>query len=160
MEAVRTALKSQYHASLAMLRGAIETCPEETWLGGIPPRQFWRLAYHTLFFTHFYLEVSMGSFQRWEKHRDEVESDQEHEKLDATPYTKAEILEYFAIVDGRVDSQIDLMDIDSPETGFTWYKMPKLDHQIMNIRHIQEHAGQLRDRLLGSGVDQGWVGKA
>ncbi len=26
--------------------------------------------------------------------------------------------------------------------------IPKLGHQILNIRHIQEHGGQLRDRLL------------
>ena len=144
-----------------MLREAVEKCPEDVWNSGIPPRQFWRLAYHTLFFTHLYTELKESDFKAWEKHRDEVESDQFREKLDATPYTKAEIIEYLELVDARIDPQIDRMDLNSPETGIPWYKnMGKLDHQIMNIRHVQEHTGQLRDRLLEAGVDQGWVGKA
>ena len=159
MESIRSALKSQYHAALAMLREAIETCPDPIWVSGNPPRQFWRLAYHTLFFTHLYLEVHMDDFQAWSKHRDEVESDQERELLEPTPYSRAEILEYFAIVDGRVDSQIDKIDLNSQETGIPWYKMPKLDHVILNLRHVQEHAGQLRDRLMEAGIDQKWTSK-
>ena len=44
--------------------------------------------------------------------------------------------------------------------GFWWYgKMPKLDHQVMNIRHTQHHAAQLGDRLkLATGTEVGWVG--
>ena len=141
-----------------MLRQALETCPDLVWNSGTPPRQFWRLAYHTLYYTHLYLEVDANNFQAWDKHRDEVESDLEHEKMDATPYTKAELLEYLEIVDKRVDPQLELIDLASPTCGIPWYKMPKLDHQIMNIRHVQEHTGQLRDRLLEAGNDQKWVG--
>ncbi len=158
MEFVRSALKSQYHGALVMLRSALETCPDARWESGIPPRQFWRLAYHTLFYAHLYLELNEQDFQPWSEHRDEVESDQQREKIDAVPYSKIELLEYWELVDQRVDSQIDRMDLTSPDCGIPWYKMPKLDHQIMNIRHIQEHAGQLRDRLLEAGVDQSWVG--
>ena len=104
------------------------------------------------------MELQAENFQQWAKHRDEVESDQQ--KLDATPYSKADLLEYWDIVDGRVNSQIDLMDLTSSDCGIPWYKMPKLDHQIMNIRHVQEHAGQLRDRLLEASIDQKWVGRA
>jgi hypothetical protein len=159
MDALRTALKGQYHGALDMLRNAIDTCPPDIWVSGKPPRQFWRLAYHTLYFTHFYTELSADDFQKWEKHRDEVESDQEHEELEPTPYTKQEILEYLEVVDSRIDPQIDRMDLESQECGIPWYKMAKLDHQIMNIRHVQEHTGGLRDRLLEAGVDQGWVGR-
>lgn len=160
MEALREALKGQYRGSLAMLRGAIEGCPDALWESGAPPRNFWRLAYHTLFYAHLYLELEAGEFVHWEKHRDEVESDQERETLNPKPYTKAEILEYAALVDARVGPQLDRMDLMAPECGIPWYTMPKLDHQIMNIRHIQEHAGQLRDRLLEACLDPKWVGKA
>jgi hypothetical protein len=78
--------------------------------------------------------------------------------LDAAPYTKIELIEYLELVDARIDSQVDLIDLTSQESGFHWYKMPKLDHQIVNIRHIQEHAGQLRDRLLEAGFDPRWIG--
>src|ERR1051325_1280799 len=107
MDNLKPALKGQYHAALDMLRGAIEECPDVLWVGGAPPRSFWRLAYHTLFFTHLYLEVRSENFVPWERHRDEVESDHERERLDAEPYSKAEILTYWELVDALVDRQID-----------------------------------------------------
>jgi hypothetical protein len=157
MDNLKPALKGQYHAALDMLKGAIEECPDDIWVSGVPPRSFWRLAYHTLFFTHLYLEVEEADFVPWEHHRDEVESDQDRERLDAIPYTQAETLTYWKLVDEKVDPQIDKIDLGSSESGFSWYKIPKLDHVILNLRHIQEHAGQLRDRLLESGIDQKWV---
>ncbi|MBB6052106.1 DinB family protein [Armatimonas rosea] len=139
-----------------MLRVALEGCPETIWNSGTPPRQFWRLAYHALFYTHLYLEVTEADFQAWEKHRDEVESDQERERLDATPYTREELLEYWALVDAHIDTQFDKIDLSAPECGIPWYTLPKLDHVILNLRHLSEHGGQLRDRVMEAGVDQRW----
>ena len=157
MDNLKLVLTGQYHAAMDMLRWAIEACPEDIWVGGNPPRSFWRLAYHTLFFTHLYLEVREADFQKWELHRDEVESDFERERLDATPYTKEEILAYWQIVDDRIGPQIEKIDLNSQDCGIPWYKIPKLDHVVMNLRHVQEHAGGLRDRLLEAGIDQGWA---
>jgi hypothetical protein len=59
-----------------------------------------------------------------------------------------------------VDSALDAMDLDRTECGFFWYDASKLEHQLISIRHIQHHAGQLIDRLrasTGSGVD--WMAK-
>lgn len=40
-----------------------------------------------------------------------------------------------------------------------WYDCPKLDHQIVNIRHVQHHAALLSGRLRSAiGVDIGWIG--
>ena len=79
---LRQALKEQYHAGLAMLAECVEKCPEGMWLEGEHPRTFWRIAFHAAFFTHLYLQVRDEDFVAWEKHRDEVESDQERERLD------------------------------------------------------------------------------
>ena len=39
------------------------------------------------------------------------------------------------------------------------YKLPKLEHQIVNIRHIEHHMAQLADRLRSSaGIGIQWVG--
>ena len=41
----------------------------------------------------------------------------------------------------------------------TGYKVPKLEHQIISLRHIQHHAAQLADRLRATadvGID--WIG--
>jgi hypothetical protein len=155
MDNLKPAIKGQYHAALDMLKGAIEACPDANWIGGVPPRSFWRLSYHTLFYAHLYLQVRYEDFVPWKHHRDEVESP-DKERLDATPYTKAEILAYWELVDAMVDPQIDKIDLSAPESGFDWYTIPKLDHVLLNLRHIQEHAGQLRDRLMEVGIDQKW----
>src|SRR5687768_17440048 len=120
MDSLKTALKGQYHAGMDMLKGAIEACPDEIWTGGVPPRSFWRLAYHTLYFTSFYLERRMEDFSPWEHHRDEVESDEHRERLDAKPYTREEMLAYWQLVDGRIDAQLDAIDLGSTESGFSW----------------------------------------
>lgn len=159
MDNLKPALKGQYHAAMDMLRGALEACPDEIWTGGTPPRQFWRLAYHALFYTHLYLEVRESDFEAWELHRDEVESDQERERLDATPYTRAELLAYWSQVDGQIDAQLDKIDLNAPECGIPWYTLPKLDHVLLNLRHLSEHAGQLRDRVMEAGGDQRWYTK-
>jgi hypothetical protein len=52
------------------------------------------------------------------------------------------------------------MDLAAPTCGFPWYPMSKLEHQIVNIRHIQHHAGSLSTRLrLKAGILIAWVGK-
>ena len=78
------------------------------------------------------------------------------------PYTRAQILDYWSICDGMVDERVDALDLDSPESGFPWYPgMPKLEHQLVNIRHIQHHAAALSSRLRReSGVAVPWVSRA
>ena len=49
---LRAALKSQYHAALAMLREAVARCPNEEWLNRDHKNAFWQVAYYALFFTH------------------------------------------------------------------------------------------------------------
>ncbi|OFX13476.1 MAG: hypothetical protein A2V59_04800 [Armatimonadetes bacterium RBG_19FT_COMBO_69_19] len=55
-----------------------------------------------------------------------------------------------------VDDAVDALDLNDPQSGFSWYKVPKVEHQIVNIRHIQYHQAQLADRLraaTGAGVN-------
>ena len=57
-----------------------------------------------------------------------------------------------------IDDAVDVLDLDSAECGFSWYRMSRLDHQFVNIRHIQHHAAQLIGRVR-SAADVGirWV---
>ena len=73
-------------------------------------------------------------------------------------YTKAEVLAYWSICESMVDDAVDALDLNNPQSGFSNFKVPKLEHQIINIRHVQYHQAQLVDRLratTGSGV--GWA---
>ena len=72
---IRAALKSQYHAALMTLRSAVVKCPKELWNGGEYPAKFWRVAYHTLFYTHFYLSTDEKAFRPWKKHQIGCQSD-------------------------------------------------------------------------------------
>jgi hypothetical protein len=169
---LRAALKSQYHAGLRMLRLAIEACPDDLWAKDAHRNAFWLVAYHVLFYTHFYLEPHADDFRPWERHRPEVQymsraapggageegagraGDERFE-----PYSKRDLLEYWEACDARVDAAVDALDLTSPESGFYWYAMSKVEHQMLNLRHLGHHAGQLYDRVrsaTGRGVD--WVG--
>ncbi|MBL1218603.1 MAG: hypothetical protein D8M59_14055 [Planctomycetes bacterium] len=169
-------LISQYHASLAMLKQAIDQCPandmdHDLWYVGhmtsghrVP---FWHLAYHTLFYTHLYLMPHLDDFVAWEHHQDEAEHFDRmppdgRDPKPCRPYTKEEILSYWQCVSDLVDSAVGALDLDAETCGFFWYDpMPKLDHQINNIRHIQHHTAQLADRLWGAVNQQvDWRGKA
>jgi hypothetical protein len=163
---VRSVLKSQYHAALAMLRQAIERCPEDLWTSGDHPRQYWRIVYHALFYTHLYLQPDEGAFRQWDLHREDciflfaLPWPPHDQPKDATPYSKQELLEYLRLCDSMIDGGVDRLDLDAPESGFPWCHMPKLDHQVMNIRHLQQHAGQLAERCYAAGVDLDWIGSA
>lgn len=156
---IKRALKGQYHAGLAMLRQTIEQFPDELWESGIHPRNPWRIAYHAIFYTHLYLMAEESAFRGWEKHRQHVPAlwQDEDGPPEEPAYSKSETLEYLDMVDAGVDNWVDQIDLDSPNAGFDWYSIPKLDHQILNIRHLQGHVGQLSELAMAQGVDLDWI---
>jgi hypothetical protein len=159
----QAALKSQYRASLAMLRECIEKCPDEVWTWGEHPRTFWRIAYHALYFAHLYLQPRFEDFQPWERHREQRQflygrpSPHDLPMIDE-PYAKQDLMDYADYLVANLDEMLGRLDLDAPESGFSWYVMPKLDHQIVNIRHIQQHACQLSEHLYAADVDLDWIG--
>ena len=157
---IQAVLKSQYHASLSMLRETIDACPPELWTDASYVNQFWHVAYHALFYTDFYLQPSESTFIAWEHHRAEHNFFQPRSKATSiTPYSVDEVRAYCKHCDDLIDSAVDRLDLDAPESGFPWYRMSKLEHQFVNLRHLQHHTGQLAERIrqaTGRGI--GWVG--
>jgi hypothetical protein len=168
IELLRTVLKSQYHASLAMLRQAVENCPADLWYSTDQLNSYWQIVYHTLFFAHMYLQPNEAAFRPWKNHQRNVQNDDGLTRppdpssslpLIPDPYTKEQVLEYWRVCDAMVDPAVDVLDLLSPDSGFSWYKGTKLEHQFVNIRHIQHGAAQLAARLratLNVGLD--WIG--
>jgi len=165
---LRLILKSQYHAGLAMLREAIERCPDDIWLSTQPRNAYWQVAYHALYFTHFYLQKDHQAFHPWAEHQSAVQNPDgipgppepgSTLPLIPEPYTRTQALACWDVCDQVVDSAVDALDLASPESGFPWYKMSKLEHQLVNLRHLQHHAAQLADRLRAA-LDTGvrWIG--
>ena len=167
-EVLRRVLKSQYHAALAMLHESLERCPDDVWIRTDHVNAFWQVAYHTLFFAHLYLQPNEAAFKPWEHHQSQVQHEDglagTHDPtstlpLIPQPYSRAEVLAYWNVCDGLVDDAVDSLNLNDSSSGFSWYKVSKLEHQIISIRHIQHHTAQLADRLR-SAADVGikWVG--
>ena len=154
---IRESLKGQYHAALAMLRECVAKCPEDLWLAGTHPRNTWRIAYHATYFTHLYLGTDQKSFVKWKKGKVRT-ADLWGKPPIAPPFTRDEILEYIDLVVSLVDSSLDAMDLSANPCGFSYYPtLPKLDHQILNIRHLGGHVGQLSELLMARGIYVTWV---
>lgn len=161
----KAAIKSQYLAALAMMRLAVDQCPDDLWHSPVQKNKFWHIAYHALFYTHLYLQPNEDSFIPWDKHRpnlnymgqiphppyDEVEPGE--------PYSQSEMLEYLTICQKEVEKQTSNLHLEAP-SGFSWISLNKFELQFYNIRHLQLHIGELCERLWAeAGIEVGWVGK-
>lgn len=144
---IKPILQSQYLASLAMLKQAIVKCPRDAWDNPQDKDRFWFVAYHTLRYAHLYLKAQDQGFPRWEARR--------HSQQGA-PFSKEEILEKLALVEQDVAEQIPLMNLDG-KSGYAWIPTNKLELQLDNIRHIQQHAGELYERLSAHKLRLPWV---
>lgn len=166
---VRQALKEQYHAGIAMLAECVRNCPNDMWQTGEYPRYYWRIVWHAAFFTHLYMAQNEAAFEPWPDRPRNLHEGmwqdpayvEPYELPDGVePYTPAETLDYLAYLDGIVDATLDGLDLDTSDSGYRWYKdISKLSHELLNLRHIQGHVGQLSELLMARGIDIRWVSK-
>ena len=158
-----------------MLAECVEKCPEDLWPEGEHPRTFWRIAWHTAYYTHNYVvqdeEAFNGSVTAWPLGvKDALGVGATQKAIDIEPYelpegvtplTRREVRDYIAYVCGLIDATVDGLDMERPETGFSWYPdMTKLSHVLMNLRHLQGHVGQLSEILMAQGIDTAWLAKS
>lgn len=153
-------LISQYLAALEMLKQTIMECPEERWDRPDDKVKFWNVAYHALFYVHLYLQDSAQAFVPWIKHQ---EGYHQIGKLPdapaaAEPYTQESVLEYLTFCQHEVRQKLAHMNLEAA-SGFDWLPFSKFELHIYSIRHIQQHVGELMERLgSGAGIDIDWVG--
>ena len=167
---LRQALNEQYHAGLAMLAECVEKCPEGMWLEGVHPRQFWRIVFHAAFYTHLYLGQDEAAFRPWPDRREGIHFNLWHPPWavepyelpeDAEVYSRDEMLGYIRFVDSLIDPTVDSLDLEAERTGFSWYpNMSKLSHELMTVRHLQGHVGQLSELLMAKGIDTDWIARS
>ena len=138
--------RNDYRAVFQMLREAIEICPENLWddEGDEPP--FWQQAYHTLWYTDFYLGDSPGSFRKVSIAEDGA-NDLKHRAVGAP--SKQQIQSYLEEASNRCEASLDKLasaPLDG-ENKFPWTG-PTLAHRLIyNIRHAQHHVGRLNSIL-------------
>lgn len=154
---------SQYLAGLEMLEQPIRLCPAHLWNSPEDKTKFWHIAYHVLFFTYLYLQDSEQSFRHWSGHRKgyqflgKLPGSPGEETAEREPYAKEAILGYLALCRNEIVQRVPLIDLMA-ESGFHWLPFSKLELQVYNIRHLQQHTGELMERL-GSreGTEMDWV---
>jgi hypothetical protein len=163
---IKQVIQSQFLAALEMLKQAVVKCPDSIWNAAQDRNKFWHVAYHALFYTHLYLQDTEKDFKPWASHRDEyqfmgqVPWPPHNPPKIGEPYTREEILDYLTFVQEQVRERLPALDLEAA-SGFGWQPFGKLELQIYNIRHLQQHTAELHERLgARAGIDLNWIGSA
>jgi hypothetical protein len=149
---------NQFGAALDMLENALIKCPDELW--NKDDFKFWYIAYHTLFFTDYYLTEEPEKFAPPSPFTlSELEEDG---RLPERIYTKKELISYTNYC--REKCRALLSDFKPDRAAKRWINKWKnysiFEITLDNIRHVQHHTGQL-NLLLGR-INQElpiWVGR-
>jgi DinB superfamily len=169
-ESMGTILRHQYEAALAMLKACIAACPDEHYEGRIARDTFRALAYHTLFWTEYYLSPGEQGFELREVH----ERGGDDRVLASSPgLTRKETLSY---ADDCRRMVVETLAAESPEhlaapSGFSRLPFSHAELHLYNLRHVQHHTGalsaylrkvdpRLQDRASLRWVRSGWPSDA
>ncbi|HXF81604.1 MAG TPA: DinB family protein [bacterium] len=163
---VGTMLRSQGEAALAMLRQCVAACPTEQYEGRIARDTFRTVAYHTLFWTDYYLSPGEQAFELSDIHQcggdDRVLASSpglpQHETLAYADACREKL--------GRVLAAETLETLGAP-CGFSRLSFSRGELYIYTLRHIQHHTGalsaylrrtspSLQDRAALRWVRAGW----
>jgi len=153
---------NQFGAALDMFENAVEKCPSELWTYNYSSGKeaadekniddirgcFWYIAYHTLFFTDYYLDMNPENFKMPEPFtRKESDFD---EVMPPKIYTKEELLFYINYCREKLRNL--LIDLDETKAAHRWINPWKdysmLEITMYNMRHVMHHTGQL-NMMLG-----------
>lgn len=164
MDITRTVV-SQFNAALSMMEETVSSCPDELWNEPVQANPFWRVAYHALFYVDLYLQPSEEELNLWKEARTGYQylgptpfPPHEHPVAD-NAYRQEELLAYIGYLRSLVDSTVPTLDLDSP-SGFHWLPFDKMELLIYNLRHLQQHVGDLSTILLTrANLEIHWVGK-
>ncbi len=136
-EPINEIIWKQFGGSLDMFENTLEACPAEVWSD---KSEFWYIAYHTLFYTDYYLSRNPSEFMPPEPYT-LSEFDPEGIMPDRI-YTKVELIQYLQFIRTKCRSRLS---IDDPESRFidSRKNYSFMEIMIYNIRHIHHHLGQL-----------------
>ncbi len=148
----------QYGAAIDMLANAIRECPDNVWGDRVHRREYWYIAYHTIFFLDFYMsETDVGFAPPAPFTLSELDP---AGVLPDRAYTKDELLEYLDFGRRKCRDKIYALteeqvgqDSGSLRPGITVAEL-----LLYNMRHVQHHAAQL-NLLLRQTIDSAprWV---
>lgn len=151
-------LLSQYAASFDMFRDAVEKTSDEDWNSKDYKTQTWQIAFHSLFFTYLYLHKKHADFKPLEGFIEGAEIYDSFKDAPEPLYSRSQIIDYISQCENFAKEILPQSDLNAA-SGFSWYETSKLEHQIINIRHIQHHTAQIADRLRNKAdTNTNWFG--
>jgi len=160
---VKEALASQYGAALDMMENAMRACPGTLWEDRALPvdRQFWYLAFHTLWWHDHYMSVTESAHQPPAPFTmGEMDPDGVYPE---SAYPLERLLSFVEHGRERYRARIGALteaDAAAP-CSFERRNMSVLELLLYNLRHLQHHTAQL-NLLLRQRTDSAprWVGRA
>ncbi len=179
---LRTALSRQFGAAIDMLENALVACPTSLWRARlwsapadlpfppwIPPEfsEFWYLAYHTLFWLDLYL--SSAREEDFAPPAPFIWTECDPAVSPERPYTKEELHAYLAVLQRTCHTTFSALTDERAHQAVSYYAWTRgeavsfLEVQMLNMRHVQEHAAQLSLFLGQHGIPDAaldWVARA
>lgn len=163
-------LVDQFASALAMLRGCVAACPDEVWEEHVGELPYWMVAYHTAFYADLYLSPRLSEYggqPDWAWPNAAGLGRRMEPPFEALPAEEiGAVLERDRVV-AYLDATLQKLHRELPaeteaslagSSGFEWYPITRLSMHLVNIRHVQHHAGQLCAVLRRHGVAVDWVG--
>lgn len=151
----------QFGAAIDMLGNTLRRCPDAVWGAGVHEREFWYIAYHTLFWLDYYLTDSPEAYTPYGSFG--VEELDPAGVLPPRVYTREELLAYLEHGRSKCRSKIEALTTGSAAARRVsgWMDFSVFELLLYNMRHVQHHAAQLA-LLLRQRIDDapGWVGFA
>jgi hypothetical protein len=148
---LKNSIWRQFGAVIDYLGDTMTACPDSLWhacLWNHPDEkpefaQFWYRAYHTLFWLDLYLTGAEEGFLPPPPFA-LIEQDEDG-PLPERAYTKAELLDYQKGCRARCRATIAGLTDETllRRCVFGWGECSFLELLIYNLRHVQEHTGQL-----------------
>jgi hypothetical protein len=144
----------QFVAAIDMLENAMRACPDKLWGDRTEQPEFWYTVYHALFWLDLYLSGAVEGFAPPTSFNlDELDP---AGLLPDRVYTKAELQAYLDHCREKLLTTLDVMTDEklAARCRFGWGEVSFAELLLYNMRHVQDHAGQL-NHILGSAPD--WV---
>ena len=153
LELYRQLISNQYEAALCTLNLCIQRCPDSMWNARVGNLAYCQVAFHTLFFTDYYLGRDESSFRAQLFHRENAAFFRDYEELEDRPqvllYEKPSVQKYLEYCRRKARDAIAAETVESlsapcsfPRTSFS-----RAELYVNSLRHIQHHAAQLSLRL-------------
>lgn len=159
---LNTEIWSQFGAAIDMFENALDKCPDDLWHYNYSTgkntlnadnidevrNSFWYIAFHTLFFTDYYLDMNPETFKMPQPFN--LKEEEIDEVLPEKFYTKEELLGYITHCRNKLNEL--LTGFDEQKASHRWIN-PWKDYSMVeitmyNMRHVMHHTGQL-NMILG-----------